>query len=133
MAQALKSGECWACVMWQSRGVMWQNAGIPIEIAFPDGPIATQVFGFGVPKNARNKAGAYKFFDANFKDDTQVNLSRDFGFAPALTKSILPEDYQKRVGLPKDRAGNTVQSDNDYLLKNDAQLKDWWDRSLTTA
>src|SRR5258707_6599533 len=25
----------WMCIMWKARGVMWQNAGIPIEIANP--------------------------------------------------------------------------------------------------
>src|SRR5229473_1735808 len=55
MAQALKSGECWMCIMWQARGVMWQNAGIPIKIAFPKEGLGVALFGYSVPKNARNK------------------------------------------------------------------------------
>ncbi|WP_291552386.1 hypothetical protein [Bosea sp. (in: a-proteobacteria)] len=58
-------------------------------------------------------------------DGTVDALDRD--------RTQVSRTLQARDGLPKDRAGNTVQSDNDYLLKNDAQLKDWWDRSLTTA
>ncbi|CAN7353623.1 extracellular solute-binding protein [Bosea sp. LjRoot9] len=130
MAQALKSGECWICVMWQARGVMWQNAGIPIKIAFPKEGLSLQLYGFGTPKNARNKENAYKFFNANLQDDTQVAFAKDFGYAPVLKKSLLPVDYAERIGIPKGMEDKVFLPDNDYLLNNDSQLKDWWDKIL---
>ncbi len=130
MAQALKSGECWICVMWQARGVMWQNAGIPIKMAFPKEGLGLQLFGFSVPKNARNKENACKFFNANLRDDVQAAYAKQFGFAPVIDKNILDEDYAARIGVPKDMQDKVFLPDNDYLLKNDAQLKDWWDKVL---
>ncbi|CAN7353519.1 extracellular solute-binding protein [Bosea sp. LjRoot9] len=130
MAQALKSGECWICIMWQARGVMWQNAGIPIKIAFPKEGLGLELYGFSMPKNARNKDEAYKFLNANLQDDTQISFAKDLGYAPVLNKPLLPDEYSSRVGIPKGMEDKVFLPDNEYLLKNDAQLKDWWDKVL---
>src|SRR5689334_4187557 len=59
MAQALKTEECWMCIMWKARGVMWQNAGVPVEIANPKEGIVLYISDMSIPKNARNKEQAY--------------------------------------------------------------------------
>jgi putative spermidine/putrescine transport system substrate-binding protein len=128
MAQALKSGECWMCIMWQARGVMWQNAGIPIKIAFPKEGLGVALFGFSVPKNARNKDAAYKFLNANLETDTQTAYANEFGYNPPLSGVALPDDYKARIGVPAGMENRLFLSDDDYLLKNDSQIKDWWDK-----
>lgn len=55
MAQALKTEECAMCIMWQARGVMWQRAGIPIEIVVPKEGVVLYISDMSVPKNARNR------------------------------------------------------------------------------
>ena len=128
MAQALKSGECWMCIMWQARGVMWQNAGIPIKLAFPKEGLGVALFGYSVPKNARNKDLAYKFLNANLASDTQAAYAKEFGYNPPLGGVPLPDDYKARIGVPAGMESKLFLSDNDYLLKNDSQIKEWWDK-----
>ncbi|WID95212.1 extracellular solute-binding protein [Bosea vestrisii] len=128
MAQALQSGECSICIMWQARGVMWQNAGIPIKIAFPKEGLALYQAGFSIPKNARNKNEAYEFLNAALQTDTQTGFANAFGYNPPLKDFPLPADYRARIGIPEGMDKQILLADNDYLLKNDALLKDWWDK-----
>jgi hypothetical protein len=40
----------------------------------------------------------------------------------------LPDDYKARIGVPAGMENRLFLSDDDYLLKNDSQIKDWWDK-----
>ena len=50
MAQALKTGDIWMCIMWKARGVMWQNAGVPIKIASPKEGLVLYVSEMGITR-----------------------------------------------------------------------------------
>ncbi|WID95205.1 extracellular solute-binding protein [Bosea vestrisii] len=130
MAQALQSGECWICFMWQARAVMWQNAGIPIKFVFPKEGYYLYLAGFTIPKNARNKNAAYQFLNTSLQTDTQTGFANSFGFNPPVTGVDLPSDYQARIGVPPGAEDKLQFQDNEYILANDAQLKDWWDKVL---
>ncbi len=130
MAQALASGECWMCIMWQARGVMWQDAGIPIEIAYPSEGLALSVFGFAIPKNAQNKDSAYAFMNAVLEDGAQIGFAENQGYNPSVSGITLPDELEKRIQIPPELEANMLAPDLEYLRENDYQLKNWWDREF---
>lgn len=133
MAQALKTGECWMCIMWQARGVLWQRAGISIQMAFPREGLALYVSDFVVPKNARNKENAFAFLKAELSPDTQKGFAETFFYNPPLNEITLDPALKKAIGIPAGMENNLLLPDNEYLQQNDAQLKDWWDKVFRAA
>lgn len=128
MAQALQTGECWICIMWNARGVLWQNAGVPIEIAVPKEGSVVYLTGFSLPKNASNKDGAYEFLNAQLDHSAQAGFAKDLGGSPVVDGVPLPPELAKRVVYTPAQQARFMVQDNEYLAKNDAQLKDWWDK-----
>ena len=82
MAQALKTGEVGLCIMWKARGVMWQNAGVPVQTVAPKEGVILYVSDFVIPKNAPNKAAAYAYLDAMLAPSAQIGVRRDHGLQP---------------------------------------------------
>ncbi|HYC15353.1 MAG TPA: extracellular solute-binding protein, partial [Stellaceae bacterium] len=130
MAQALKTEDIWMCIMWKARGVMWQNAGVPIEIAAPKEGVVLYISDFTIPKNSPNKESAYAFMEAMLNPKAQEGFIDDMGYNPTVENVELASATAKRVGFTKEEAANLVLQDYDYLAKNDAQLKEWWDKEF---
>jgi putative spermidine/putrescine transport system substrate-binding protein len=128
--QALQTEECWMGVMIQSRGIMWKNAGVPVEIAYAKEGIAVDWWGFGIPKNARNKDAAYAFLNAALSDKAQTGWAQNMWSAPSTTTGMasLEPSVKSLIDLPAGVKDKVIGIDAAYLAKNDAQLKDWWDR-----
>lgn len=127
-AQAMKTEEIGAGIMWKARGVQWQNAGIPIEIVAPSEGIPLYISGFSIAKNAPNKAAAYAYMDAMLEKSAQEAFAVDMGFNPTVTNAVVAPDLQTRIGFTADEQKRFVDLDYAYLAKNDAALKDWWDK-----
>jgi putative spermidine/putrescine transport system substrate-binding protein len=130
MAQALKTEEIWICIMWKARGVMWQNAGVPIEIAVPKEGFVLFISDFCIPKNAPNKDGAYAFLNAMLDPRPQEAFIEDMGYNPSVDDVEMTSAMAKRVGFSADEQAHLLVQDFDYLAKNDAQLKEWWDKEF---
>jgi putative spermidine/putrescine transport system substrate-binding protein len=128
MASALKTEEVWMCIMWKARGVMWQNAGIPIEMANPKEGIVLYVSDLVMPKNARNKDGAYAWLNALLDPSAQVEFARRMGYNPTVDNVNIPADLKARIDFPPEVTYLTP--DQDYLAKNDGGFKDWWDKEF---
>lgn len=129
-AQALKQEEFALGVMWRARVVQWQNAGIPVESFVPaEGPLA-YVSGFVIPKNAPNKDGAHAFLDAMLEKSAQEAFAVDMGYNPTVTNAVVAPDLNKRIGFTPDEVKKLIDLDYDYLNKNDAALKEWWDKEV---
>jgi putative spermidine/putrescine transport system substrate-binding protein len=128
MAQALKTEECAICIMWQARGVMWQNAGIPIEIAVPKEGVILYISDASVPKNARNKDAAYAYLNAILDPRPQQAFAKTMGYAPTIQNAELPQDLASKVLLPPEVQKNFMVQDQEYLAKNDPQLQEWWNK-----
>ena len=116
--------------MWKARGVMWQNAGIPIEIAAPKEGFVLFISDFCIPKNAPNKEGAYAFLDAMLDPKPQEGFIEDMGYNPSVSDVELTSAMANRVGFSAEEQKNLLVQDYDYLAKNDAQLKEWWDKEF---
>lgn len=129
-AQGLKTEEFGLGVMWKARVVQWQNAGISVEAVTPTEGAIAYVSGFVIPKNAPNKDGAYAYMDAMLEKAAQENFAIDMGYMPTVTNAVVAEDLVKRIGFTPDEVKKLVDLDYDYLNKNDAALKEWWDKEL---
>lgn len=126
MAQALKTEECGICIMWQARGVMWQRAGIPVEIVVPKEGVVLYISDMSVPKNAKNKDAAYAYIDAMLDPRPQAAFAQTMGYAPTVTNATLAPELSSKVLLPPEVQKSFVVQDQDYLAKNDPQLQEWW-------
>jgi putative spermidine/putrescine transport system substrate-binding protein len=128
MAQALKTGEVGMCVMWKARGVMWQNAGVPVLAVAPKEGVVLYVSDFVIPKNAPNKAAAYAYLDAMLAPSAQIGFAETMGYNPTVSNAKVPDAVAKRVGFTKDEQTRLLTPNYDYIAKNDSQLKEWWDK-----
>lgn len=128
MAQALKTGEVGMCIMWQARGVMWQNAGVPIKIAIPKEGLVLYLSEFTIARNAPNKDAAYAYINATLDPRPQVDFAKNMGYNPTVDNAKVPPDLHERIAYSEEAQKNFMVQDYEYLAKNDAQLQDWWNK-----
>jgi putative spermidine/putrescine transport system substrate-binding protein len=127
-AQALKSGEISIGMMWKARTVQWQNAGIACEGLVASEGIPIYMSGFAIPKNAPNKDGAYAYLNASMDKSAQRAFAIDMGYNPTINGADVPADVQKRIGFNPDEEKRLMDLPYAELAKNDAALKEWWDK-----
>jgi putative spermidine/putrescine transport system substrate-binding protein len=127
-AQALKTEEIACGIMWKARAVQWQNAGINVQTVAPIEGVPMYVSGFVVPKNAPNKAGSYAYLDAMLETSAQEGFAVDMGYNPTVTNAVVAPDLQKRIGFTEEEQKRLVDLDYGYIAKNDAAMKEWWDK-----
>jgi putative spermidine/putrescine transport system substrate-binding protein len=127
-AQALKNEEIGVGIMWKARVVQWQNAGISVESVAPSEGVPMYVSGFMIPKNAPNKDGGYAYMNAMLEKGAQENFAIDMGYNATVTNATVAPDLQKRIGFTKEEESRLVDLDYGYLAKNDAAMKEWWDK-----
>ncbi|TCT10269.1 ABC transporter substrate-binding protein [Paralcaligenes ureilyticus] len=128
MAQALGTGECWMCIMWLARARQWQDAGAPVKVAYPKEGVMVYGNGWGIPKNARNVDAAYAYINATLEPKAQIAFAQHMGYIPPMTANVLPAKLAERVAIPDSEIKNVKIRDYDYLLKNDSQLQNWWNK-----
>jgi len=127
-AEALKSGEISIGVMWKARMVQWQNAGIACDSVAASEGIPIYISGFAIPKNAPNKEGAYAYLNASMDKSAQKAFAIDMGYNPTVTDAGVPPDVQKRIGFTPEEEKHLLDLPYAELVKNDAALKEWWDK-----
>ena len=113
MAQALKIGEVGMCVMWKARGVMWQNAGVPVQAVAPKEGVVLYVSDFVIPKNAPNKAAAYAYLDAMLAPSAQIGFAETMGYNPTVSNAKVPDAVAKRIGFTKDEQARLLAPNYD--------------------
>ena len=127
-AQALKTEEIGIGIMWKARVVQWQNAGISVQSVAPIEGVPMYVSGFVIPRNAPNKDGGYAYMNAMLEKSAQENFAVDMGYNPTVTNAVVAPDLQKRIGFTPEEQSRLVDLDYGYLAKNDAAMKEWWDK-----
>ncbi|HEV7417828.1 MAG TPA: ABC transporter substrate-binding protein [Tianweitania sediminis] len=130
MAQALKTEECVMCIMWNARGYMWKQAGIPIEIAVPKEGLVLYTSEMCVPKNAPNKEAAYAYLNAMMETGPQTAFAKSMGYAPTNSTVELEPELAKQVDYTKEQRESMMVQNMEYLAENDAALQDWWNKSF---
>lgn len=127
-AQGLKSEEISIGMMWKSRAVQWQDAGVNVRSSVPREGALKFVLGWCIPKNAPNKDGAYAFIDASLNKSAQLGFATSLGYPPTVTDAQVPADLQERIGFTDEQLHALVDLDYAYLTQNEFALRDWWDR-----
>ena len=127
-AQAMKNEEVGISAIWKARVVQWQNAGIPCEAVSPIEGIPTYVSGFVIQKNAPNKDNAYAYMDAMLAKAPQEAFAVDMGYNGTVTGLNVDPALHKRIGFTPDEEKTLKDLDYAFLAKNDAAMKEWWDK-----
>ena len=127
-AQALKTEEIAIGLMWKARCVQWQNAGISVESIAPSEGIMAYVSGFAIPKNSPNKEGAYAYMNAMLEKSAQENFAIDMAYNPTVNTAVVAPDLKKRIGFSDDEVKRLIDLDYSFIAKNDAAMKEWWDK-----
>lgn len=127
-AQALKTEEIGIGIMWKARAVQWQNAGISVESAAATEGIPLYITGFAIAKNAPNKEPAYAYMNAMLEKSAQEAFAVDMGYNATVTNAVVAPDLQKRIGFTADEQKRLKDLNYEFLAKNDAAMKEWWDK-----
>ena len=130
MAQALQSEEIAICIMWKARAVQWQKAGAKVETVAPKEGIPLYISGFVIPKNAPNKDGAHVWLNEMLQPSAQEAFAEDMGYNPSASNAKIPPETERRIGFNADERKRLIDLDYGYLAKNDAALKEWWDKTF---
>ena len=130
MAQALQNEEVGICIMWKARAVQWQKAGAKVETVAPKEGIPLYISGFVIPKNAPNKDGAHVWLNEMLQPSAQEAFAEDMGYNGSITNAKIPAETEKRIGFNADERKRLIDLDYGYLAKNDAALKEWWDKTF---
>ena len=127
----IKSGEIDVGVMWLARTNMWQNAGIPVKASFPKEGNILYVSGMVVPKNAPNKAAAFKFLNAMLEPQAQTGFAEHMGYLPTVDNDKLTGKLGEQLALPE-HAKMLVP---DYAILGPKQVptSEWWKKSMQSA
>lgn len=129
-AQGLKAGEIGIGIMWKARTVQWQNAGIPVQSAWPSEGGIAYVSGFVIPKNAPHLDGAHAYLNAMLEPEAQLNFAKDMGYNPTVTNADVPDELNERIGFKPAEVEQLVSPDYGYITENDVSMKNWWDKTF---
>ena len=125
----VKSGEIDVGLMWHARVLMWQNAGIPVRAQFPAEGSVLYLSGMVVPKNAPNKAGAFRYLNAMMEPSAQRGFAQNMGYLPTVTNAPLTGQVGERLALP-DPAPKLVVPDYSFTSKAQPDAADWWKKTI---
>ena len=59
-----------------------------------------------------------------------ASSGEDMGYNGSVTNAKIPPETEKRIGFNADERKRLIDLDYAYLAKNDAALKEWWDKTL---
>lgn len=131
LGNGLMSGQVWMTLDWRARAYQWaQSSKAPLGIAVPeDGTFAT-VFAAGIPKNAPNKAAAYKYLNAMLAPAAQKNFAENMGYQPTVTNSGIPPAMEAKLGIPADKEDLVKPIDLDYVASNTGKWQTFWQQDV---
>lgn len=130
VAAALKSGEIWFTIIAAARCYMWKRAGIPLGRVVPSEGAFPTLYEAGVAKNARNKANGLKYLDAMLEPTAQLAFAERMGYLPTVTDAALSAELQAQIGFTEAERARMWKIDFEYLNKNQAQMLDFWTKSV---
>lgn len=127
----VKSGEIDVGIMWLARVNMWQNAGIPVKASFQQEGCVLYVSGMVVPKNASNKAGAYKYLNGMLDPRGQEAFAAKMGYLPTVDNAPLTGKVGEQLTLPKDL--KLIPPDYSIVGKLQGPTSEWWKKTIRST
>ena len=125
----VKSGEIDVGIMWLARVIMWQNAGIPVKASFQKEGQVLYMSGMVVPKNAPNKAVAYKYLNAMLEPPAQRSFAEKMGYLPTVNNAPLTGKVGEQLALPTP-APNLIMPNYDIVGKLQGPTSEWWKKNI---
>jgi putative spermidine/putrescine transport system substrate-binding protein len=129
LAPAFKSGEIDVAVIWLARSFMWHNAGFPVKGQFPSEGAILYVSGMVVPKNAPNKAAAFKYMNAMLEPAAQQGFAAHMGYLPTVDDAPLSGTVGEQLAFPEPKP-KLVTPDYAVISKSMSDLNDWWLKNI---
>ena len=129
LAPAFKSGEISVGVIWLARTFMWQNAGFPVKGNYPQEGAILYVSGMVLPKNAPNKAAAYKYINAMLDPRAQQGFAAHMGYLPTVDDAPLSGKVGEQLAFP-DPKPKLVTADYPVFAQAMPDLNDWWLKNI---
>lgn len=127
----VKSGEIDVGLMWLARVNMWQNAGIPVKASVPSEGCVLYVSGMVVPKNAGNKAGAFKYLNAMLEPPAQQAFAAKMGYLPTVDDAPLSGKVSEQLALPNNV--KLLPPDYNIVGKLQSATSEWWKKTMRTS
>lgn len=128
-ATGFRSGEIEVGVIWLARSFMWQNAGVPVKATYPKEGAILYVSGMAMPKNAPNKAAAYKYMNGLLAASAQQGFAANMGYLPTVTDAPLTGKVGEQLAFPTPRP-KLVPADYGALSAASSELNDWWLKNI---
>ncbi len=128
----VRSGEIDVGLMWHARVLMWQNAGIPVRAQFPTEGSVLYFSGMVVPKNAANKAGAFRYINAMMEPSAQRSFADRMGYQPTVANAPLDGALGQRLALPNP-APNMMLPNYGIVGKLQGPTSEWWKKNVQRA
>ena len=129
----LKSGEIDVGIMWLARVIMWQNAGIPVKASFQTEGSVLYISGMVVPKNAPDKASAFKYLDAMLAPASQTRFAERMGYLPTVNNCTLTGKAAEQLALPTDPAPKLAPPNYDITGPLQTPTSEWWKKNMQRA
>ncbi len=130
LAAALKSEEVAVTVMWLARGFMWKQAGIPLEHVVPEEGATSITYEMAVPRNARNKAGGWRYLDAMLDVRGQAAFAQRMGYVPTVTDAVLPAELARQISLTEAERAKLRTPDYAYQARMAPRVLDFWNKEF---
>lgn len=130
IAAAFQSEDIWITINYVARGYGWKKAGVNLAYAIPSEGAIPVVFELAVPKNAPNKEGALAYLQAALQPESQLGFLDTIGYLPSVTTAKLAPEIEAEIGLSAEQQANLKQIDNEYLMANQADIFDFWNRQF---
>ena len=79
-------------------------------------------------KNAPDKEAGYAYLNALLDPRPQRDFITAMGYNPTVDNVKPTGEIAERIEFSPEEQSHMMVQNYDYLAKNDAQLKEWWDK-----
>ena len=130
LAAGFQAEETWISLMWIARGFMWKSGGIPVAWSVPEGGSIPVLFEAGVPRNARDKEGAFKYLNAMLDPAAQAGFAQKMGYVPTVKDATLPGDLGAQIGLTDKQQSSLHDLDYAYMQEHQVDIVNFWEKQF---
>jgi putative spermidine/putrescine transport system substrate-binding protein len=96
---------------------------------FPSEGAILYVSGMVIPKNAPNKAAAFKYMNAMLEPPAQQGFAAHMGYLPTVDDAPLSGSVGDQLAFPEPKP-KLVTPDYSVISKSMADLNDWWLKNI---
>lgn len=130
VGNALASGDIWMTIISAARGYSWSKNGIDLGWVIPEEGAFPAVYEAGVPANARNTDGGMAYMNALLQPAAQKAFAEKMGYLPTVSNGEISPELEALIGFSEAEQNRLWQPDLDFIMENQADLLDTWNRVL---